>query len=229
MKRRERGQRPSKPGTRAEGPRKPAKPRRRDLHLVVGVLAALAVIVLAALVYRLALRRPAHGSAPHESLSPLAIKDSAGAALDAKDWEGSARWIGLLAEIEPRNSVYLRELGIAWHNLAWGGVPYGRQRSATRTSLDRLAADLRALAALDSAAANAANTEDWTLSRQRSGQTYETLGLPLDALQIYADVRQRAPGYGPVLNRVNWVVSLLRDPLTQPRGESTSALDVRPQ
>jgi len=229
MKRRERGQRPTKPGTRAERPRKPAKPRRRDLRLVLGVLAALAVIVLAALVYRLAPRRPAHGSAPHESPSPLAMKDSAGAALDAKDWEGSARWIGLLAELEPRNSVYLRELGIAWHNLAWGGVPHGRERPASRTSLDRVTADLRALALLDSAAANAVDTKDWIFSRERSGQIYETAGLPLDALKIFAEIRQRAPGYGPVLDRVSFVLSLLRDPLTQPPASLVPTQDVRPQ
>ena len=229
MKRRDRRDRARKRGVPAEVRRTSAGGGRRRLWPILGVLAVLMAIVVATWIWRASLRQPLRASVPREVISPFALKDSAGAALDAQDWEGAARWIGRLAEIEPRNSVYLRELGIAWHNLAWGGVPYGRQRSATRTSLDRVAADLRALAALDSAAANAANTEDWVLSRERSGQTYETLGLPLDALQIYAEVRQRAPGYAPVLDRVNWVVSLLRDPLTQPRGESTSALDVRPQ
>jgi hypothetical protein len=226
MKRRERGQRPAKRGARAEGRRTSAGPGRRRLRPILGVLAVLGAIALAALAYRVVLRRPVRASEPQESLTPLALRDSAGAALD---WERSARWLERLVAIKPRNSVYLRELGIAWHNLAWGGVPYGRQRPASRTSLDRVTTDLRALAALDSAAANAANTEDWTLSRQRSGQTYETLGLPLDALQIYADVRQRAPGYGPVFDRVRWVLSVLHDPLTQPREGSAAMLDVRPQ
>jgi hypothetical protein len=229
VKGRERGRRPAKRGARAEGRRTSAGPGRRRLRPILGALVVLGAIALAALAYRVVLRRPVRTIEPQEHLTPLAIRDSAGAALAALDWERAARWLEPLVAIEPRNSVYLRELGIAWHNLAWGGVPYGRERPASRTSLDRLAADLRALAALDSAAANAANAEDWVLSRERSGQTYETLGLPLDALQIYAEVRQRAPGYGPVFDRVRWVLSVLHDPLTQPRQGSAAVLDVRAQ
>jgi hypothetical protein len=229
MKRRDRGQRGGRRGARAEGRRTVASPERRGLRAIFGVTAVLVVILVVAWVWRASLRHPVRVAAPEGTLSPFALKDSAGAALDAQDWERAVRWIGRLAELAPRNSVYLRGLGGAWHNLAWMGVPHGRERPASRTSLDRVTADLRALALLDSAAANAENTEDWTLSRRHSGQIYETAGLPLDALQIYAEVRQRTPGYGPVLTRVSYVLSLLRDPLTQPPADSAPTLDVRPQ
>jgi len=229
MKRRDRRDRARKRGVPAEGRRTSAGGGRRRLWPILGVLAVLVAVVVATWIWRAALRQPVRASAPQEVISPFALKDSAGAALDAQDWEGAARWIGRLAEIEPRNSVYLRGLGSAWHNLAWGGVPHGRERPASRTSLDRVTADLRALALLDSAAANAVDTKDWVFSRERSGQIYETAGLPLDALKIFAEIRQRAPGYGPVLDRVSFVLSLLRDPLTQPPASLVPTQDVRPQ
>jgi hypothetical protein len=229
MKRRDRGQRGGQRAARSAGRGAAAKPGRRRLRMVLGVVGVLVAIALAAWVWRVASRRPMRASAPQEALSDLALKDSAGAALDAKDWEGATRWIGRLAEMEPRDTVYLRELGIAWHNLAWLGVHAGRPRPASRTSLDRATADLRALALLDSAAAIAHGQEDWILSREISGQIYETAGLPLDALPIYAEIRQRAPSYSPVLVRVSWVLSLLRDPLTPPRAAAGAALDVRPR
>ncbi len=224
MKRRERGERQRGRAARRAEAREAA---RRGRRIGLAALGVALVIVALAIVYRVASRRGGSAGSGAPPVSLLAARDSAGAALDSFDWPRLAHWLVPLLASEPRNSVYLREMGIATHNVAWMGLAYGRERTATRTSLDRVEAEVRALALLDSAAACAENPEDWAYSHERSGAIYETLGLPLEALGIYAELRQRQPGYTPVVGRVSYVVSLLRDPLHPPAAGSAPTLDIQ--
>jgi hypothetical protein len=191
------------------------------------VAAAVTVVALASLGIRSALERARPAARTEPSLTPLVLQDSARVALDARDWPRLAQWLDRLLVFEPRNSVYLRDQAVALHNIAWLGITYGRERTATRTSLERIAAEAHALALLDSSMAWSEGLQDWALSRDRAGAFYETLGLPLDALAIYADLRQRDPGYQPILGRVSYLTNLLRDPLRAPAAGTPATLDVR--
>jgi hypothetical protein len=156
---------------------------------------------------------------------PPGIGDSLRGAVLARDWEQVARWSAMLVAAEPRNSTYLLDLGLATHDVVWDSQP-GRVRAATRTSLDRIVREQQAFALLDSAAATAATPEQWASARRYAGQSYENLGLPLDAMEAYAEVRMRQPGYQPALGRVSRVLQLLKDPQARPE-ESAPVFDVR--
>ena len=75
---------------------------------------------------------------------------------------------------------------------------------------------VRYFAALDSAAALARSDDEWMRIRRWSGQAYENFSLPLDALQVYTEVRLRDPGYQPTIRRAEGQLRILRDPRALP-------------
>ena len=204
-----RGKRGAQRGERrAPSPRSAAR-RRTLTHTLIPLLAVLVGGVLGMWALQLQRARP---------VSPEAMTDSLRVAYAEKDWEGALRWARRLVASEPSNPTLVLSLGLAWHNYSLGGSRYGRERSATRTSLERMEMESRALALVDSAAAGARTAEEWAEALTWSGKSYETLGLPLDALQTYTAVRERLPEYPPVLPRFVFVVKSLQDPLTIPSG-----------
>ena len=192
--------------------RRPARrPRRLPARAIVVALVLVAVAAAAWLALRLRSPRPTRDG--HDALTPAAMAESTRAAYAVKDWAAALHWARHLAGTDPSNPSLGLGLGLAWHNLAWGGAGYGRERTATRTSLDRVEMERRALALMDTATAHARDETEWVRSSMWLGQTYENVGLPLDALAIYARVRERQPRYGPVESRMTWVLNSLRDPL----------------
>jgi len=91
-------------------------------------------------------------------------------------------------------------------------------RSATRTSLERIEMESRALAHIDSAATGMTSDESWAEAIISAGQVYETLGLPLEALQHYLAANERLPNHPAVLSHLVFIERSLRDPLTIPSG-----------
>jgi len=170
-------------------------------------------------------RRAGTTRAPEPALPIPVLLDSVNAAEEERDWPRACFWFQRLVDADPGNPTALLGLGLAWHNRGWTGPRHGPERSATRTSLERIAMNLRALALMDSAARLPGTPEEWASARTWHGQTYETLGLPLDALQDYAEISRRQPGYEPVRGRLAWVLQSLRDPLKRPTGAQASPPD----
>jgi hypothetical protein len=152
---------------------------------------------------------------PRETLSVTALIDSAVAAEGARDWPRVCHWLERLRATDPDNPSYKVALALGWHNLAWMGAPAGRERSATRTSLERIAAERRVLALLDSAAADATTPAEWAQALAYTGTAYKNMGLMTDALRVYTIVHMRAPGATPALTHAATLLAYLRDP--QPR------------
>lgn len=125
------------------------------------------------------------------------------------------------ASTPPRDPVELRGLALAEHNRAWVASPSAPERSATRTSLERIAMERRALALLDSSAAKARTPDEWARARYWTGMVHENLGLTVDALRIYTGVHMRAPGTTPALAHAAALMGYLRDP--QPPAAPASA------
>jgi hypothetical protein len=165
-----------------------------------------------------ALMRQRKAPPPLPPISATDMADSALAADAKQDFGEVLRWARLMAATEPSNPSLVLLIGIALHNYSFVGSRYGRERSATRTSLERIEMESRALVLIDSAAAGMRSDEEWAEAMSSGGQINENLGLPLDALQYYTTLRARAPDYTPVIPRVIFVVKSLRDPLTIPSG-----------
>jgi hypothetical protein len=188
------------------------------------VLAALALLLLAAATaWNLTHRRSAGASLAQETLPLAVLLDSVRAAEQARDWARSARWFQRVAAAAPTNSRYLLGLALSQHNLMSLGEANRPGRSMARTSLDRIRVELQVLALLDSAAANARDNDEWTRARRWSGQTYDNLGLPLDALQIYTEIWMRNPGFQPALARSQGQLRILRDPQALPASDTTQS------
>ena len=66
---------------------------------------------------------------------------------------------------------------------------------------------------MDSAQATAQMPADWIRAREYQGEALETLGLPIDAIEAYVDIRKRAPDDARSATRIVWVRDHLRDPL----------------
>jgi len=143
-----------------------------------------------------------------------ALADSTDAATRRGDWDAALTFAEALAQTAPKLSGAQRKLAIAWHNYATGSrAVHGEVRSATRTSLDKISSEVRALAAADSARALAANEAEWLASAEVYAKTLEYLGLPLDAYGIYAQILQRKPDYAFAQERIYWLQEHLRNPL----------------
>jgi hypothetical protein len=176
----------------------------------VGVLAALVVIATAVWGWRA--RHPRR--TPDDRLPTSVLVDSAQKASDRKDWPATIRWIERLAPRVPGNSTLIRNLAFALHNqVTLFSLRSDGPHPAVRTSLARIETERRALALLDSAATMARTREEWTLAREWYGQTYENLGLPLDAVQTYVFVLQHSPREPGTSSRIVWVRNRLQNPL----------------
>jgi len=138
--------------------------------------------------------------------------DSEKVATQRMDWIAAYDWASRLAQREPRNASLVLSEGTALHNVAWG-LKRADQHFTARTSLDRLALDLRAMALMDSAARLAQSPEVWASARTWQAQLYEIMGLPTDALDIYYDTGQRVPSNAKLRVRGRYVLSLLENPV----------------
>jgi hypothetical protein len=123
----------------------------------------------------------------------------------------------------PRDPLTLRSLALAEHNQAWVASPSAPERAATRTSLERIVMEKRALALLDSSAATARTPEEWARAQYWSGMVHENLGLVTDALRLYAGIHARAPGTTPALAHATALMGYLRDPRPAAAPSSASA------
>jgi hypothetical protein len=119
-----------------------------------------------------------------------------------------------VAAAAPTPSRELLRRALAQHNLMTLGNADRPGRPEARTSLDRIRVELRVLALLDSAAANARDNDEWSRARRWSGQTYDNYGLPLDALRIYTEIWMRNPGFQPAIARSQEQLKILLDPQT---------------
>jgi hypothetical protein len=201
MSRRRSARRPSAP---------PPAPRRhvaRTALLVVASVAIAAVSLWAASRWRRPVTAP-----PRETLPVATLIDSVKATDRAQDRAGLCYWLQRLRATSPRDPRYQLALAMAWHNLAWVGVPYGRERSATRTSLERVTMEKRVLALMDSATVDARTPAEWARAQYWSGVVRENLGLTTDALRIYTGAHLRAPGATPALTHAAALMKYLSDP-----------------
>jgi hypothetical protein len=221
MSRRDRRKRPAQSG--GEAPRlRTTQPDRRGPAPALVALVAIALLALAAAAaWNLAHRRSAPAGQAKETLPFAALLDSLRVAQDARDWARSARWCQRVVAIEPTNPRYLLGLALTEHNLMWVGGADSTGRAAVRTSLDRVRMERYVLALLDSAAANAGSEERRVYIQRWAGQVYENLSLPLDALQIYTEIRMRSPGFQPSLRRAEGQLKILRDPHALPATGTT--------
>jgi hypothetical protein len=108
-------------------------------------------------------------------------------------------------------------------NLAMGGDAFDAS-APLRTSCARVRAFDYTLTLLDSASA-ARDRDDLALIHLRLGQLYEMMGLPIDALTLYADGLRRVPGDSVIELRSAWVMDHLKDPVTDDRRRMRAARD----
>jgi hypothetical protein len=183
----------------------PAPPR----HVV---LAGVLVLLIAGGVWAWS-RRPAPRSVA-ANLPLQAVIDSAAAASRGLDHAAALRWAEALAARMPHSSPALLNLALAVNNQSLTHEPHlGVSRPVLRNSLERIEARLRTFALLDSAANAAGSQVEWLRVRQSYGESMETLGLPLDAIAAYVEVRGRAPSDAKSAGRIVWVRDRLRNPL----------------
>jgi hypothetical protein len=212
--RRSRGERGSqRAGRRVPAPR-PA-PRGHALnHRLIPVFAILVVGALGSW----ALVRQRTGPPPTTPVSTTTMANSALAAFRAQDWKDALHWARLVVAAEPSNPAWVLRLGVVSHNYSFAWSKGGRVRSATRTSLERIELESRALALIDSAAAWTTSNEQWANAMSQGGQVNEALGLPLEAMQYYVAACKRVPGYPAALPHAVFIAKSLRDPPTIPTG-----------
>jgi hypothetical protein len=161
-------------------------------------------------------RKGAPSPAP---ISVAALNDSALAAYRGQNPKDALYWARLLVAADPSNPSSVLHLGVVSHNYSFAWSKHGRVRSLTRTSLERIELESRALALMDSAAKETRSDRQWTETMTLGGQVYEALGLPLEALQLYDAACTRVPDHQSALPHVLFIERSLRDPLTNPAGQ----------
>jgi hypothetical protein len=187
-------------------------------------------VVAAAIAAFLIVRATRHGGGGDHAEPPLApseMVERERQAIGRKDWTEAYDWASRLSRLEPHNASLILAEGTALHNVAWG-LKRADQRFRTRTSLDRIAIDLQAMALMDSAARLADTPEMWARARGWQGQFYEVLGLPIEALDQYYQVGQRVPGDTKAIGRGRYVLDLLRDPVPKPGAARAEPLTTEP-
>jgi hypothetical protein len=155
--------------------------------------------------------------APRDQRVPAgaqALADSTDAATRRSDWDRALVYALELAKTAPSLSGAQRKLSIAWHNYGTGmRTIEGVERAAQRTSIDKMECDIRSLVAADSARALAANDEEWLAAAELYGRTLEYLGLPVDAIGIYAGMLERKQDLPLVAGRIQYLRQRLENPL----------------
>jgi hypothetical protein len=191
---------------RAEGGRA-GRRRRNRWPLLIAVAGTAGLLALFVSTRRPAVIRPVAGgfAAGAESLN---------AATRRHDWSGAEQWAERLAVEQPRNFDVLYTLALSHHNRTTAMTPrFNRPRPALRLSLERIAAEIRVLALLDSAARLATAPEEWARAQLLRGMAFEGLGLPIEALGAYRAANERAPKLEAAGRRMRWVSAHLLDPL----------------
>lgn len=191
---------------RADGARA-GRRRRKRWPLLIAVAGAAGLLALYVSTRRPAMIRPVAGgfAAGAESLN---------AATRRHDWSGAEQWAERLAADQPRNFDILYTLALSHHNRTTAMTPrFNRPRPALRLSLERIAAEIRVLALLDSAARVAATPEEWARAQLLRGMAFEGLGLPIEGLAAYRAANDRAPKLEVAGRRMRWVSAHLLDPL----------------
>ena len=130
------------------------------------------------------------------------------AAVGTQRWSRARFWGEAMAAREPRNSSVILGLAAAMNNLVWSVAE--ADRGAARTSRDRIALLMNAIALMDSAAALARNEGEWDRALEMKAEALENVGFPTDALAIYEGVMRRSPAFAPPRARAAWVIQRLR-------------------
>ena len=139
--------------------------------------------------------------------------ESLNAATRRHDWGSAEQWAERLAIEQPRSFEVIYSLALSLHNHSTAMTPrFNRPRPALRLSLDRIAAETRVLALLDSAARLASKPDDWARAQLLRGMAFEGLGLPIEAYEAYRAVNQRLPKLAGPAMRLRWVSAHLSDP-----------------
>lgn len=182
--------------------------------VVVGVL--LLAAIAAASWWRARLERAAiRPAAPRVAAMPLDSVRIVAAWFEAAnargDWPEALRLAERLAATLPTNSLAIRQLALAEHNLR-NPLPSPRhgQRPMLRTSLDRARAEITTTALLDSAARVATTPADRARAYFWLGKVREYQGLPLDALRAYEQALAADPTDEASLRAASGVVAGLR-------------------
>ena len=197
-------------------PHRRGRPRGRWPWLL-GALVAAGLLALY-------LSGPRHQAPRHPEADLGAQADSLNAATRRHDWQAAEQWASRLAIEQPRNHQVLYELALSIHNRATAMTPrFGRPRPSLRLSLDRIAAEVRVMALLDSAARLAPSSDDWARAELLRGMALEGLGLPIDALEVYRAALARAPG----LTAADARYRLVRARLANPAASDTLVLGDR--
>lgn len=185
--------------SRGSSRRKPAKraaptpaPGERPPLAVLAVTAVVLVAAIAVAVWWRAKLVPAPASRPVARVSAMpldSVRIVAGwfeAANARGDWPEALRLAERLAATLPANSLAIRQLALAEHNLR-NPLPSPRhgQRPMLRSSLDRARAEARTVALLDSASRVAVTPGDRARAFYWLGKVREYQGLSLDALAAY--------------------------------------------
>jgi tetratricopeptide (TPR) repeat protein len=188
--------------------------RRRSGSRAGGVIVVLLLIVAAVLLIPRIQSGFRRATATGIPTGAQALADSMDAASRRHDWDAALGHALELARVAPHLSAAHRRLAMARHNYGTGvrtvdGVP----RTALRTSVAKIEHELAALAAADSARARASNEEEWIAATEVYAKILEYLGLPLDALEVYAQILERQPDHETAQVRAYWVREHLRNPL----------------
>ncbi len=155
---------------------------------------------------------------PPPPFPTAAIFDSALVTFREQNWKDALHWARLLAAAEPSNPAWVLHLGVVSHNYSFTWLKVGRVRSVTRTSLERIELESRALALIDSSAAWTRSNEQWANAMSQGGQVNEALGLPLEAPQYYVAACERVRDYPAALPHAVFIAKSLHDPPTIPPG-----------
>ena len=181
--------------------------RRRSRWPLLVLMAGAAGLIA----FLLASRRPAAVRPGGGDLAAAA--ESLDAATRRQDWSAAEQWAGRLAAEQPRDFDMLYALALAHHNRTTAMTPrFNRPRPALGRSLDRIAAEMRVLALLDSAAHVAATPQEWARAQLLRGMAFEGLGLPIEALEAYRGANERDPKLEGPARRIRWVSAHLADP-----------------
>jgi hypothetical protein len=199
---------------RAPAPRSALRKHTLDRRLIP----LFAVLVAGALVLWLFVRQRT-ASSPPPPIPTTTMVENALAAYRKQDWKEALHWARLLVAAEPSNPTWGLHLGVVWHNYSFAWSKYGRVRSVTRTSLERIEMESRALAFMDSAATWTRSDQQWAEAKSLGGQVNEALGLPLEALQYYVAACERVRDYPAALPHAIFIAKSLRDPPTIPSGK----------
>jgi hypothetical protein len=170
------------------------------------------VVILA--IAGLVARRITHDSGRAAARNAAAMAESLDVATAREDWDQALAWAIELADCHPESSVVQRKLAVALHQYAWVKRPgVKRPRLPLRTSLDRIECEQRVMAAADSARVLARSAEDWVGAVWWHGQSFEHLGLPLEALDAYSRIERDYSYFLPAGSRAREIRGLLRDPV----------------